>query len=170
MWPVNDGSPVRDSENKRVGEFAYAVREGPMSGADFALVRLRSGVKADPAMCHFGGPTGTNDDITSDPVVLHWFGHGGIVGWEPTTDTNTVPARSAVASEGLPDPDFARATGPAFFGDSGSGVISDDGRAVGVATTLQFGRHTMGITRLTPQLERAEEMLGIRLKLQTAPY
>lgn len=169
-WASGSGPRVLDTDGKLVGRFAYALLEGPASGADFALVRLLPGVKADPSMCYFGGPTGINDDITSDPVLFHWFGHGGLVGWEPTTRTNTLSARSALASEGMPDPLFVAATGPAFFGDSGSGVISDDGRAVGVATTLLFGKETMGITRLTPQLEQAEDMLGIRLRLVKAEY
>jgi hypothetical protein len=57
--------------------------------------------------------------------------------------------------------------------------VSDDGRAVGVVVTV--GVHTgsigtggvdagvTGITRLTPQVERAEHVLGIGLGLVTAP-
>ena len=168
LWPVGKGSKVYDTEGLHIGEFAYAWWEGSNRGPDFALVRLKHGVEAEAAMCHFGGPTGINDDITSEPVILHWFGHGGFLGWEPTTRTNTLPARSAFGREGLPDPEYATATGPVFFGDSGSGVISEDGRAVGIAVTLRFNPNTMGITRLTYQLEQAEEMLGIQLRLRRA--
>jgi hypothetical protein len=69
--------------------------------------------------------------------------------------------------------------GIAVPGDSGSGVISSDGRAVGVLVTV--GVHTasiglggvdagpIGITRLTPQVERAQAILGVNLDLRLAP-
>jgi len=80
---------------------------------------------------------------------------------------------------GMPDPDHVYAQGVVVPGDSGSGVISADGRAIGVAVTT--GLHTssigtsgldageVGITRLAPQLARAEAVLGISLSLATAP-
>jgi hypothetical protein len=64
-------------------------------------------------------------------------------------------------------------------GDSGSGIISADGRAVGVIVTT--GLHTgslgsggidagsMGVTRLAPQVARAQSRLGVSLDLQEAP-
>jgi hypothetical protein len=78
----------------------------------------------------------------------------------------------------MPDPDHVYAQAVALPGDSGSGVISDDGRAVGVLVTV--GVHTgsigtggldagvVGITRLAPQLARAASMLGVGLTLVTA--
>lgn len=158
------GLPV--SGDERVGEFAYAVLEYPK---DFALIRIDPGVEANPEMCHFGGPTGINDDLTFDPVVLHYFGGGLGLG-------ALVPARTALATS-MPDPDEVLAAGPAVQGDSGAGVISDDGRAVGVLTNLgaQFRLHgegaetgPIGITRIGPQIARAEEVLGLTLTLVTA--
>ena len=79
----------------------------------------------------------------------------------------------------MPDPDHVYAAGAVVPGDSGSGIISSDGRAVGVIVTT--GLHTgsigtggldagaMGITRLAPQEARTEQVLGIGLTLQTAP-
>lgn len=76
-------------------------------------------------------------------------------------------------------PDHVFAQGVVVPGDSGSGIVSDDGRAVGVIVTV--GVHTssigtggvdagvMGITRLGPQEARAEQVLGLALTLQTAP-
>jgi len=79
----------------------------------------------------------------------------------------------------MPDPDHVFAQGVAVPGDSGSGVISSDGRAVGVLVTvgvhtasLGFGgldAGTIGMTRLTPQVERAQAVLGVNLELQLAP-
>lgn len=168
-WAPGTGPEARDGADNRVGEFAYAVLQDPK---DFALIRLDDGVPASGQMCHFGGPTGMN---TSTPplglVVLHHYGNGVGVG-------TVLPARSAVAF-GMPDPDHVFAQGAAVPGDSGSGAISSDGRAVGVLVTV--GVHAssigtggldagvVGITRLAPQVTRAEQVLGIALPLQTAP-
>jgi hypothetical protein len=161
------GPIARDSEGDPIGRYAYAVLEDPR---DFALIRLRKRVATNPGMCHFGGPTGVNADQTPGTVALNYYGNGLLAG-------DTVPARTLYAL-GMPDPDHVYATGPAAPGDSGSGVITADGRALGVLVT--FGLHlggigsggvdagAVGITRLAPQLERAAERLGIRLRLRTA--
>lgn len=167
-WAPGTGPEARDADGNRIGEFAYAILQDPK---DFAVIRLDPGVEASPQMCHFGGPTGTNTDQGSSPVVLNHFGNGVGVG-------TVLPARSAVAF-GMPDPDHVYAAGAVVPGDSGSGIISSDGRAVGVIVTT--GLHTggigtagldagtMGVTRLAPQEARAEQVLGVGLTLQTAP-
>jgi hypothetical protein len=169
-WVPGTGPEARDADGNRIGEFAYAILEDPK---DFSLIRLDPGVASDPQMCHFGGPTGINNDTPGlfEPVVLQQYGNGVGIG-------TVLPARSMVAL-GMPDPDHVYAQGLVLPGDSGSGVISDDGRAVGVAVTT--GIHSssigtsgidageVGITRLQPQLDQAQSVLGIRLDLLTAP-
>jgi hypothetical protein len=167
-WAPGTGPEARDAGGARIGEFAYAILQDPK---DFALVRLDPGVAASPQMCHFGGPTGINADLASGPVLLHHYGNGIAIG-------SVLPARTGVAI-GMPDPDHVFAQALALPGDSGSGIISADGRAVGVVVTV--GVHTggigtggvdagvVGITRLAPQLERAGDVLGIGLALQLAP-
>lgn len=169
-WTPGTGPVARDSGGKRIGEFAYAILQDPK---DFSLIRLDSQVQASAGMCHFGGPTGVNDDRPglTQPVLLEWFGNGIVAG-------SVLPARSAVAA-GMPSPDHVFAQGAATPGDSGSGVISSDGRAVGALVTV--GVHTgslglaggdaglIGITRLTPQVARAQQILGANLVLQSAP-
>jgi hypothetical protein len=167
-WAPGEGPEARDADDARIGEFAYAILQDPK---DFALIRLDPGVAASAQMCHFGGPTGVNDDITADAAVLHHYGNGVAIG-------TVLPARTGLAL-GMPDPDHVFAQAVALPGDSGSGIISDDGRAVGVIVTV--GVHSssigtggvdagiVGITRLSPQVERAEDVLGIGLALQTAP-
>src|SRR5918996_365009 len=167
-WAPGQGPVARDAEGNRIGEFAYAILEDPK---DFALIRLDNGVEASAQMCHFGGPNGTNSDQPSTPTLLNHFGNGLGVG-------SVLPARTALAL-GMPDPDHVFANGVAVPGDSGSGVISSDGRAVGVAVTV--GVHSssigtdgvdagvVGITRIPPQEARAEQVLGTTLNLQTAP-
>jgi hypothetical protein len=166
-WAAGSGPVARDGEGNRIGEFAYAILQDPK---DFALIRLDPGVAANPQMCHFGGPTGVNSDQGADPVVLQHFGQGLGVG-------SVVPGRSALAI-GMPDPDHVYAQGAVVPGDSGSGIISDDGRAVGVIVTT--GIHSssigssgvdaglMGITRLAPQVARAQQVTGVSYSLQTA--
>lgn len=165
LWPKG-GGPQAKTGGQRVGEFAYAVLESPK---DFALIRLDPGVEASPAMCHFGGPVGVFEGTSPDTTVLEYYGNGVAIG-------SVLPARSGVA-EGIPNDDHVYAVGLALPGDSGSGVISSDGRAVGVLVTtglhgfgfsengVDFG--TMGITRIVPQIARASEALGVRLTLVT---
>src|SRR5436190_18285632 len=126
-WAPGTGPVARDSEGNPIGEFAYAILQDPK---DFSLIRLDPLVEASAAMCHFGGPTAVNDDLPglTEPVVLNWFGNGVGVGL-------VLPARSGVAM-GMPSPDHGFADGAAAPGDSGSGVISSDGRAVGVLVTV----------------------------------
>jgi hypothetical protein len=167
MWPKGQGPAAKDPNGVRFGEFVYAVLQDPK---DFALIRLDPGIEASPEMCNYGGPYGINDDISGDPTVLHYFGNGIGIG-------SALPARSAVAM-GLPNADHVYAAGMALPGDSGSGVISEDGRAVGVLVTvgihgfgidenggIDFG--TVGITRIVPQVKRAAEALGIQLTMVT---
>jgi hypothetical protein len=167
-WAPGAGPVARDGDGNRIGEFAYAILQDPK---DISLIRLDPGVAASPQMCHFGGPTGVNSDQGADPVILHHFGQGIGLG-------TVVPGRSALAI-GTPNADHVYAEGVVVPGDSGSGIISDDGRAVGVIVTT--GIHTgsagtdgldaglMGITRLAPQVARAQQVLGIGLTLQQAP-
>lgn len=169
-WPPGTGPAARTAAGDRVGEFAYAILEDPK---DFALIRLDPVASARAGMCHFGGPTGVNDDRpdATSPVDLNYFGEGVGV-------STVAPARSAMAL-GMPDRDHVYAQGAAVPGDSGSGVISGDGRAVGVLVTV--GVHTggigtsgidtglVGITRLSPQVRRAERVLGVDLVLREAP-
>jgi hypothetical protein len=167
-WVAGSGPEARDGAGNRIGEFAYAILQDPK---DFALIRLDPGVAASAQMCHFGGPTGVNSDITSAPVTLQHFGQGVGVG-------TVLPARSALAL-GMPDPDHVYAAGAVVPGDSGSGIISADGRVVGVIVTT--GLHagslgtsgidagSMGVTRLAPQVARAQSRLGVSLDLQEAP-
>jgi hypothetical protein len=166
-WAPGTGPEAKDADGKRIGEFAYGILQDEK---DFSLIRLDPGVEASPEMCHFGGPTGLNTDETPDLVELEYYGLGVGIG-------TVLPARSAVAA-GLPSPDHVYALGLALPGDSGSGVISSDGRAVGVLVSVglhglgvyengvDFG--TIGITRLAPQLARASEKLHTPLELVTA--
>ena len=185
IWPWGNGPVAKDVGGARIGEFVYAIVYEPK---DFALVRLDPGVEASPEMCHFGAPRGiySSTDANEDAVFLRYFGNG-------IAASDVAPARTAVAL-GTPNPDHVFAAGVALPGDSGAGVMTADGQAVGVLVTtglsgLALERDhnriptpsdlpeanekgvdlgTMGITRLGPQLARASEKLGVTLQLITA--
>ncbi|HLJ08044.1 MAG TPA: hypothetical protein VKX24_05875 [Acidimicrobiia bacterium] len=199
IWARGTGPVAKDPTGQRIGEFVYAVVHDPK---DFALIRLDPGVKASPEMCYFGAPRGLFTSDTDDALVLRYYGNGTAVGAakvgvEPSVgrppgidDGGVAPARSAVAM-GTPDPDHVYAAGVALPGDSGAGVMTADGQALGVLVTagvhgIRFAggpdsipapSHlpraddkgvdvgTMGITRLGPQLARASEELGVPLEL-----
>ncbi len=180
-----EGPVAADSDGQRFGEFAYAVVQPTR---DFALIRLDPDVKASPEMCHFGAPRGLYSTDTGAAVLLRYYGNGERIG-------DVAPARTAVAL-GTPDPDQIHAVGLAVPGDSGAGVMTADGLAIGALVTAGFHGiaweprdpdykpypspkmpradgsgvdvGTLGITRLGPQLARASEMLGASLELVVA--
>jgi hypothetical protein len=167
-WDPGAGPVARDADDKPIGKFVYAVFEDPK---DFALIRLRRKVRPNPQMCHFGGPTGINGERPAGVVPLNQYGNGLGVG-------DLLPARTEFAL-GMPDPDHVFSQGAAAWGDSGGPVTTTDGRAVGLlvtggvhvsgAGTRGVDAGVIGITRLGPQLDRASQSLGERLRLQTAP-
>lgn len=168
-WPLGQGPEVQSLDGRRIGEFAYAIeRRDPVR--DFALVRLDAGAPARPDMCHFGGPTAMNNDVSTTLTALHFYGHGDIVSWG-------VPARTIYATS-MTSPEQVQAVGISNRGDSGAGVITSDGRAVGLVVTLgpQAYLRTrnpepgfIGIMRIGPHIERAEKVLRQDLQLRTAP-
>jgi hypothetical protein len=173
-WPRQSGPAANSSQataedlflgtadpGKTIGHYAYSNFQG---NRDFALIRLAKGVVPNPAVCHFGGPTGILTGTTSGGMRLHFYGRGVLLG-------AVAPARNLYAFD-MSDPDVVYASGFATPGDSGSGVIADDGQAVGVLVTAGVGVPDgldAGITRLPAQLPIAENALGIRLRLMKAP-
>lgn len=152
---------------------------------DLALIRLDPDVRVSPQMAHFGGPTSLNEDLSPMPVVLHHYGWGvhGVNG-EPEVDDccafeQPAHGRTAVAPS-LGDARLVHVFDLAGGGDSGSPVISADGRAVGVVSSMNYGDHGASLeggartgnavyVRLGPQVAFAEATLGLDLTLATAP-
>lgn len=167
LWEMGSGPEVR-VEGRRIGEFAYA-RFDYGAGLDFAIIRLDQGVSASPQLCYWGGPVEMRDDAITEPTPLRYYGNGVGV-------SRVIPARTAVAL-GAPSGGPIWATGIGVPGDSGSGIITQDGAAIGLISSIsafagispepQAG--TILVSRLAPQLARATSKLGISLSIQTAP-
>jgi len=166
-WAPGGGPEVRDSTGRRIGDFAYAVLDDP---ADFALIRLdpAAAAGASPQACHFGGPTGVDNDPIDLLQPLAHVGQGTIV-------SAALPARTDLALNS--DVNATEAIGVASGGDSGSPVFSSDGRAVGVlvavAPALPVEPVAIGAvvfsTRVGPQMARAARFTQTDYTLQTAP-
>jgi hypothetical protein len=163
-WARGKGPVAKDRNGRRFGEFSYAAFKDPK---DFALIRIDDGVAASPEMCHFGGPVGLNATPTAAGGLLEHYGNGVGIG-------DYVPGRTSVALS-LGDANQVTAIGAVVPGDSGSGVLDQSGRAVGVIVTtgISVGPPayigTVGITRLAPQLRRATDVTRVQYALQTAP-
>ena len=168
-------------DDRRIGEVVYAVQDDQR---DIALIRLDKKVEASPAVLHFGGPTELYTEHSTDPVTLHHVGNGVFVGalWNASfagvgeRDQRLINARTALAADTLSAYEVL-ATGVASVGDSGSPVLDDAGRAVGVLVNIgRTGTDTgpvaaglLELGRLDFQLAAAERVLGITLSLVTAP-
>lgn len=169
VWPASDGPIALDAESRRIGRAVFALNDPTVGGADLALVRLDSNVQAESAVCYWGGPTGHYTDLEPLGSIQHYryFGQGTGVG-------EVIPARTGFGL-GTPDPSWVFAYGVHIFGDSGTPVMTADGRAVGlikgggVGTGPSRDSGTIFVPRLEPGLARAQQMLGITLTLETAP-
>ncbi|HJR18527.1 MAG TPA: hypothetical protein VJ922_02315 [Actinomycetota bacterium] len=157
------GGWVKDAQGKLVGNFAYAVLDSA-KGLDFSLVRLNAtGIaEANAQMCHFGGPTGiaAPGGLGS---TFRQFGNGLVIG-------ELVPGRTYLGFGS--DATSAYLLGLTAPGDSGSGVIDAQGRAVGalVAIGLLAGPGQTIVSRLDVHLARAITKLGgVPITILTAP-
>lgn len=171
-WAGSSGPEVRDNTGSPIGTFAYAfLGTAGQKPFDFALIRLNAFGQSvsSPQMCHFGGPTAINTDTTTERTIFRHYGQGAGIGL-------AVPARTALSIFGMPDAEHVFVQGVAVPGDSGSPIISVDGRAVGVITTMGFKANLsgpteagdVGVLRLGHMVHRAGSKIGITLTLLTS--
>lgn len=165
-WSPGEGrrawAQAADGHFYSFGEERYAVLDGAV---DFALVEVDAGAEVDPELCHFGGPTALYTDSVLHPEAIHHHGFGRL--WRSVTPSRTGTTLGTFTHH------FARAVDNAGPGDSGSPVITADGRALGVVARATqaggYGAAYMEISRLDRHLERAAAVLGVELTLATAP-
>lgn len=174
IWKEGE-QPWAEIDDRRAGHFVYAVLD---YSEDFALIKLDPDFPYSPAMMHFGGPTGLYTDHSETPVGVHWTGNAMVVGntlnhssyGVGDDDYRPLPSRSGIAlhTEWW---DVVYAHAIVHWGDSGSGVIAEDGRALGtwvlISTEPDYG--TAVASRLDFSIALAQFRTGISFTLQTAP-
>lgn len=149
----NNGPVVTDAVGHRIGRIAYAVNKDYI---DFALVRLDRGVRLDPSVPFYGGPTRLGTARTLEETYVY----------SPEGMPASPNARSGVLTSGGPEMAYV-ATEGFLSRPTGASVMKPDGTAVGF-----FNGHltiTGYITsNLGPGLERAQRRTKLRLSLMTA--
>ena len=154
----------------RIGRVVYAAQTIPVlypdpnlpEYMDIALIKLDPGVVTNPAMCHFGGPTGMREGALSSPEPLHLYGTGNTTGFHRETGTTLLPGRTGLGTSVM-HPNVVTGTYPISGGDSGSPIIDAAGRAVALVTAPHYQ------PRVAVSLARAEHVLGLDFELRTAP-
>lgn len=154
----------------RIGRFVYAGETTPVlypnpdmpEHMDLGIIELDPGVITNPAMCHFGGPTGMREEPLASPEPLHLYGTGENTGFNRQTGTTLLPGRTGVGSSAL-HPNLVSGSFALSGYDSGSPIIDGAGRAVALVKGVGLQ------SRVAVSLARAEQVLGLDFKLRTAP-
>jgi len=140
---------------------------------DFALVRVNAAYvdRVNPSMPHWGGPVGLDTDGVPTGSEVYSVGSSSLrLGSGPVAKTGTV---LGVGGGGWT---YTIRTGnPGIPGDSGSGFIGPDGRAMGTLSTMALFPATLsnGVGNLHRELRYAQRWSGIdglRLVRGTQPF
>lgn len=141
--------------------------ELPCEYNDFALVELYDEYarQANPALWHWGGPTGLATGVAGDGDQLYTFSDGSQRLLSP------LRARQGLAYHALGDPATIWRTEASFTtgclpGDSGSAVLDAEGRALGVLN--RGAGDYCEVSYLAPMLEYMMAHGGPRVVLATA--
>lgn len=112
-------------------------------GMDFGLIRINPDAypSLNPKMCGWEGPTGIYNDSPSGMVRL--YGHSLVFGDLGALGLPTY-AREGVLIDSTEEAFYF--TAPSLMGDSGSAVLHEDGRAMGVLTHLYASAGTAPAT------------------------
>lgn len=133
---VKVGQKVVDKDNKLVGVGAFhylnpetGSESDGSPGEDFALITIDPANygRITPSVCGWSGPTGVYEEKPGSGGVKH-YGHGA--------ETQVLPDNQKQGFNLQNDGKAFYWTGAGTPGDSGSAVLSDDGRALGVLTHL----------------------------------
>ena len=144
---TNDGNPASDGTPVGHGTLAYSSwitehRIGTKDANtcaynDLALVRIDAGDvrKVNPSVPFWGGPTGIDTNGTAAGDRLYTYGNSSLrAGIEVLRPHTGISLGDDPADGGWSHPLYT--VSPGIPGDSGSGFLSADGRAVGVLSTI----------------------------------
>ena len=135
------------------------------SGNDFALLWIDPGDHglAHPAALHFGGPTGLAS--TSTDTLYGWGASGLKLGLEAVHPKQGL--HLGTANDGWSH--WVYLATPGIPGDSGGFITTDDGRALGVASTLQIApvAGSNHYTDISKAIAYAESHTGVPLEIVT---
>ncbi len=150
FYKPGKGIPVTVSDIQ-VGELAYAVYDGTF---DFSLIRLDPRIPFTPAVCGFGGPTGIETAVRTDP--------------EPLLLSESGFQFTSVAVRGLYH--HLHVANVEGFPSAGAPLMTQTGKAVGVGIGLGIGTNAGDIVeRVSLPLARARYRTRLGLSLMTAP-
>ncbi len=137
-------------------------------GFDVALIEIEPDLYhlVDPSVRHWGGPTGvaTQDDTRPGDPVLH-YGNGVYY-----RESELLRPRVGLLVDHGPETYCAMAG--VYGGDSGSGILTGDGKALGVNARLGLGCQpptSLAGPTIPYILDRAEDETGLQLDVVTAP-
>jgi hypothetical protein len=143
---------------------------------DLALVKVSTADvrKVNPSVPFWGGPTGLDTDGTAPADRVFTYGNSslraGIAALSPHTGASL---GDDAADGGWSHPVYT--AGPGVPGDSGSGFLSQDGRALGVLSTIALAPlpASNGVGDLARELRYAQAhsgISGLRLVHGTEPF
>lgn len=145
---------------------------GACQGNDFALVSIHPSdwAKVNPSLPFWGGPVGTGD-ATSTGESNYSFGNSGLrLGIEALSPKQGVTA--AMTNSGWTHVVYS--VTPGVPGDSGSGTLDSEGRAIGVTSVIYLAPYAAGngLTDVGQALEYARTETGRdwRLVNGTEPF
>ncbi|MCW2772511.1 MAG: hypothetical protein JWN91_837 [Nocardioides sp.] len=174
------GSLVDGGTRLAIGRLAYSswatMKELGTTGAnacaynDLALVRVaaKDVRKINPSVPFWGGPTGIDTDGTAAGDEVYTYGNssirGGLQELSPHTGTSL---GDDAADHGWSHPLYTAS--PGIPGDSGSGFMTADGKAIGVLSTLGLAPlpASNNIGDLAKELRFAQQHSGIAGLLMT---
>lgn len=142
---------------------------------DFALVRLDPGErrKVNPSLPYWGGPTGVSEGNLHILDRVYGFGRSSL-----RKDGSTASRQAAQTFGDNPDlggwSHAIIARSPGIPGDSGSGYVDVDGRALGTLSTLAIGGVLVNRLGDLPQelayAQKHSGIIGLKLELGTMPF
>jgi hypothetical protein len=149
---ARNGPPVTDKAGARVGAIVYAVNK---KGINFTLIRIDKGIKVDPAVPLYGGPTRlTGPSATPEEAYAYSAGSA----YAPNADTGLLWE----STDGMTHT-------PGLLGaEPGTVVVKPDGSGVGYYSASHF-LEGAEVLPYGPAIARADSHAKLTLKLVTAP-